>query len=204
MFASRPTLRIVVLAAGFSTRLGEPKALARVRGLSLIRKTVRLLTPLTASAIVVVIPPKATRTRVELRDHRVTFVTNPRRASGLSSSVRRGLGAARSSAAVLLLPVDLAQLKRRDLERMIARWRGARRRVIARRLGKHGGTPLILPRWLYARALGISGDGGLKQLVGRLPPEDLVLLTLPTAAWDVDTPRDLAHARRCRRTAPDD
>ena len=203
MFASRPTLRIVVLAAGFSTRLGEPKALARVRGLSLIRKTVRLLTPLTASAIVVVIPPKATRTRVELRDHRVTFVTNPRRASGLSSSVRRGLTAARSSAAVLLLPVDLAQLKRRDLERMIARWRGARRRVIARRLGKHGGTPLILPRWLYARALGISGDGGLKELVGHLPPENLVLLTLPTAAWDVDTPRDLAHARCRRRTAPD-
>ena len=80
----------------------------------------------------------------------------------------------------------------------------ADRRVIARRLGKHGGTPLILPRWLYARALGISGDGGLKELVGHLPPETLALLTLPTAASDVDTPRDLAHARRCRRTAPDD
>jgi molybdenum cofactor cytidylyltransferase len=202
MFASRPTLRIVVLAAGFSTRLGQPKALARVRGLSLIRKTVRLLAPLTASAIVVVIPPRAVRTRVELRNHRVTFVTNSQRASGLSSSVRRGLTAARSSAAVLLLPVDLAHLKRRDLERMIARWRGARRRVIARRVGQHGGTPLILPRWLYARALGICGDRGLKELVGHLPPETLALLTLPTAASDVDTPRDLAHARRRRRRRP--
>jgi molybdenum cofactor cytidylyltransferase len=202
MFASRPTLRIVVLAAGFSTRLGQPKALARVRGLSLIRNTVRLLTPLTASEIIVVIPPRATRTRVELRAHRVTFVTNPRRASGLSSSVRRGLSAARASAAVLLLPVDLAHLKRRDLERMIACWRGARRRVIARRLGERGGTPLILPRWLYARALGIRGDRGLKELVGQLRPEDLALLTLPTAAWDVDTPRDLARARGGRRAAP--
>jgi molybdenum cofactor cytidylyltransferase len=203
MFASRPPLRIVVLAAGFSRRLGQPKALARVRGLSLIRKTVRLLSPLTASTIVVVIPPRATRIRVELRDHRVTFVTNPRRASGLSSSVRRGLTASRSSAAVLLLPVDLAHLKRRDLERMIARWRGARRRVIARRVGKHGGTPLILPRRLYARAHGIRGDTGLRELIGQLPPEDLALLTLPTASWDVDTPRDLAQARRRPFGEPD-
>jgi len=174
-----------------------------VRGLSLIRKTVRLLTPLTASAIVVVIPPRAARTRVELRHHRVTFVTNPQRASGLSSSVRRGLTAARASAAVLLLPVDLACLKRRDLERMIARWRGARRRVVARRLGLHGGTPLILPRWLYARALGICGDRGLRELVAHLPPEDLALMTLPTATWDVDTPRDLAQARRRPVPHPD-
>ncbi len=198
---ARPTLRIVVLAAGFSARLGRPKALARVRGSSLIRRTVRLLAPLAADRIIVVIPPRAVRVRVELHGLRVDLVANPHRAGGLSTSVRRGLTAGRRSAALLMLPVDLAHLQRRDLARMIARWSGARRRVIARRVAEHGGTPVILPRWLWPRALGVAGDRGLKQLLSELSPVHVTLLPVPSAAWDVDTTQDLARARRRGRAA---
>ncbi len=194
--APRPTLQYVILAAGFSTRLGRSKSLARVRGVSLIRGTVRLLAPLAASKIMVVIPPRAVRVRAEVPGRRILWVGNSRRASGLSSSVRRGLAAARRSAAVMLLPVDLAQLKRRDLERMIARWRGARRRVIATRYGAHGGAPLILPRWLYTRTQLIHGDRGLKELIGSLAPEHVTLVNLPGATRDIDTLQDLQRARR--------
>jgi molybdenum cofactor cytidylyltransferase len=197
--APPPALRFVVLAAGFSARLGHPKSLARVRGVTLIRRTLRLLAPLAASKIMVVIPPRAARTRAEVPGRRILWVENSQRASGLSSSVRRGLTAARHSAAVMLLPVDLAQLKRRDLERLIARWGGARRRVIATRHGAHGGAPLLVPRWLYSRAQLIRGDRGLKELIGSLPPEHLALVTLPGATSDIDTPEDL---RRARRRAP--
>lgn len=194
--ASWPALRFVVLAAGFSTRLGQPKSLARVRGVSLIRNTVRLLAPLAASKIMVVIPPRAVRARAELPGRLAVRVENSQRASGLSSSVRRGLTAARHSAAVMLLPVDLAHLKRRDLERLIARWSGARRRVVATRHGARGGAPLIVPRWLYSRAQLIRGDLGLKELIGSLPPEHLTLMNLPGATRDIDTPQDLERARR--------
>lgn len=197
--ATRPVLRMVILAAGFSARLGKPKALARVRGSSLIRSTVRLLAPLAHSPIIVVIAPRAARLRVEVREHRLEFTENPGRAGGLSSSVRRGLLQARYSAAVMLLPLDLAHLERRDVVRLIARWSGARRRVVARRIGTHGGAPLILPRWLYPRALGICGDAGLKNLVRCLPNNDLVLVNLASAAFDVDTPHDLDRARRRTR-----
>ena len=199
--ASRPTLRFVILAAGFSTRLGQPKPLARVRGVSLIRSTVRLLAPLAAAKIMVVIPPRAVRIRVEVPGRRILWVENSQRASGLSSSVRRGLAAARRSAAVMLLPVDLAHLKRRDLERLIARWDGARRRVIATRYGAHGGAPLIVPRWLYSRAQRIRGDRGLRELIAACRPNTCALVNLPGATHDIDTPQDLRRARR-RRIAP--
>ena len=194
-------LRIVVLAAGFSARLGRPKTLARVRGTSLIRRTVRLLAPLTAERIIVVIPPRAMRTRAELRGQRVDLVANPHRAGGLSTSVRRGLAAGGRSAALLMLPVDLVHLQRRDLERMIARWSGARRRVIARRVAEYGGTPVILPRWLWARARGIAGDRGLKQLLSELSAAHVTLVPVPSAVRDVDTVQELARARRRWRAA---
>ncbi len=110
--------------------------------------------------------------------------------------MRHGIEQARYSAALLLLPVDMAVLRDRDLARLIMKWRGARRRVVARRIGGHGGIPLILPRWLYARALAVSGDVGLRDLIGALPEHQRALLDLPSAALDIDTPQDLREARR--------
>ena len=198
-FKPLPAPRIVVLAAGFSARMGKPKPLARLRGMSLIERTLRVLAPFATAPIVVVVPPRAARLRAELRAHRSVLIGNPLRGEGLSSSVRRGLRQARYAAAVLLVPTDLPYLESRDIARLIARWRGARRRVAARRIGAEAGAPLILPRRLYPPARGIAGDAGLKALVRHLPPEEIALVRLPSAAFDVDTAPDLQRARRHTR-----
>jgi len=198
-----PGLRIVVFAAGLSTRLGQPKALARVRGVRLLRRTCRLLEPFAGSSrLIIIVPPRSARYRIGLDARKIDFLANPRRESGLSSSVQLGLRRARCSAAVLLLPVDLVDLNAADVARLISRWRGAHRKVVARRVREHPatsatpGTPLILPRALYGAALAVRGDQGLRDFVRRLPAEDVRLVPLPSAALDVDTPQDLARARR--------
>jgi molybdenum cofactor cytidylyltransferase len=191
----------VVLAAGFSARLGQPKALARIHGLSVLHRTIRTLSPFrAASSIIVVIPRRAVRYTLGFLRRSVVFVANADRATGLASSVRVGVRRARHSAGILLLPVDLVDLKRRDIARLIRRWRGARRRVAARRVDAHPAAPLILPRWLYARAVDLAGDAGLRELVRRLPRHEVSLTDLPSAELDVDTPQDLERARR--RTRP--
>jgi molybdenum cofactor cytidylyltransferase len=196
-----PGLHVVVLAAGFSSRLGRPKALTRVRSSTLLRRTLALVASFSPARIAVVLPPRAARYRLEAHGLKVAFAANSARAAGLSSSVRRGIELARYSPAVLILPVDLAVLNRRDVARLISRWRAARRRVVARRIGRQdgppqGGTPLILPHWLYTRALAVTGDKGLRELVSGLPAQQRALLDLPSAAFDVDTPADLRIARR--------
>jgi molybdenum cofactor cytidylyltransferase len=192
-------LQIIVLAAGFSSRLGRPKALARVHGVSLLRSACDLAATLECAKIIVVVPRNSARYRAQARGIDVTFVTNSRRHQGLSSSVRRGIAAARYAPAVLLLPVDLGNLKSRELLCLIRRWRAARRGVIARRIGRMGATPLVLPRRLYPRALRISGDVGLRDLIMQLPTDSRVLVDMPSAASDIDTPQDLKAARRSFR-----
>jgi molybdenum cofactor cytidylyltransferase len=189
-------LQIVVLAAGFSSRLGRPKALVRVHGVSLLRRTLNAAAGLCASRIVVVVPRSAARYRLEARGLPVHWAINPRPAQGLSSSVRRGIVGARHSRAVLLMPADLAQLKGRELSRLVRRWQAAPRRLVARRIDRSGATPLILPRWLYSWALTIEGDVGLRELIGQLPAQRRVLVDLPSAAADIDTLEDLDEARR--------
>jgi molybdenum cofactor cytidylyltransferase len=195
--------------------LGRPKALARVRGISLLRRTAALAARLSPALVVIVTPCRAISYRIEARGLPARFAANPRRAEGLSSSVQRGIAAARYSSALLILPVDLPSLKYRDLARLVLKWRTARRCVIARRIGEdaglprnrgisrdggipRGGVPLILPRWLYRQAHGVRGDIGLRDFIGGLQPGQRVLLNLPSAALDVDTPRDLQTVRRMR------
>ena len=209
-----PAPRVVLLAAGFSARMGKPKALARVRGRSLIERTLRVLAPFAGAPIIIVVPPRASRLRAELRGHRSILVANPQRSDGLSSSVRRGLRQARYEAAVLLVPVDLPYLERRDIARLISRWRGARQRVAARRIAARriaapriagrpdaveAAGPLILPHRLYPSAAGIAGDVGLKALIRHLPARDVALVSLDSAAFDVDTAHDLERVRRHTR-----
>jgi molybdenum cofactor cytidylyltransferase len=189
-------LQIVVLAAGFSSRLGRPKLLARVHGVSLLRRTLKVASSLAADGIVVVVPRNTVRLRIEARGVKVRWAVNAQRAQGLSSSVRRGLAAARYASAILLLPADLIYLTRRDLLRLVQRWNSAPRRLVARRIKLSGATPVILPRWLYARASSLTGDVGLRDLIGQLPADRRVLAELPSARWDVDTPQDLRDARR--------
>lgn len=193
---SLPQLRIVILTAGFSSRLGKPKALACVHGRSLLRSALQLAAQFTSAEIIAVVPRNAARYRIEARGINVEFQVNSRRTQGLSSSVRRGIAAARYSPAILFLPVDLVNLRRRDMQRLISSWRAARRRVIARRIVRQGGTPLILPRWLYPQGMKLRGDTGLREMVNSLPRDALRLVHLPSAAMDIDTPQDLDAARR--------
>jgi molybdenum cofactor cytidylyltransferase len=197
-------LQVIVLAAGFSSRLGEPKALARVRGSSLLRRTLRCAAALHPARIIVVVPRNSPRYRTQARGMKVTFADNSARHRGLSSSVRRGIAAARYAPAVLLMPVDLVNVKSRELARLVKRWHGAPRCVIARRIcapaASFGAAPLVLPRRFHERALRVSGDAGLRELIGQLPPDSRVLVDVPSAAIDIDTPEDLRAARRSFRS----
>jgi len=162
--ATLPRPQILILAAGFSRRLGTPKALVRVHGLSLLRRTVALMAPFAAKTIVV-IPPRAARYRIELRGFNVTYVANRQRATGMSSSVRRGIAQARYSPALLLVPVDLVNLRRRDIARLIGRWSAARRRVVARSLctRRVAADPAAVAVWAgapYRRRHWIAGTRG--------------------------------------------
>jgi molybdenum cofactor cytidylyltransferase len=193
-------LAAVVLAAGYSHRLGEDKALVRVQGRSLIERTLDLVARARPASLQVVIAPRTVRLRKAVQTRGARVITNRQRARGLSTSVRIALRSCRAASAVLLLPVDLVELTSRDLDRLIRRWRSAPRRLIARRLDSGApGIPLILPRRLWPCADALRGDRGLSDLLAALGADERTLLDLPSADADVDTPLDLRCARRRAR-----
>ncbi len=182
----------VILAAGGSSRLGEPKQLIQWRDHPLIWHAVRAAEGL--DQVIVVIGEQAGDLRKALKKEPVELIENENRDQGQSSSVRAGLESIsdRIEAVVFLLAdmpfvtSDLAgalvQRYRQTLAPLVATWAGGRR-----------ANPVLFDRETFPDLLALKGDQGGRAIFRRFEREfvewdDTVLL-------DVDTPEDLERLR---------
>jgi len=196
----------VILAAGASSRFragggSDPtKLVAKLDGEPIVRRVVGAA--LAAKAHPVVVVTGYARDWVEAAiaglDIGVTF--NPRFASGLSSSLSAGLSAMpRDAVGAIVLLGDMPRIEPRLIDALIDAFL-ARKDALAAvplRAGRRG-NPVLLGRGLFEAAMGLTGDEGARRLIGALNASELVEVEAPDTGvtFDIDTPEDLAAARR--------
>jgi molybdenum cofactor cytidylyltransferase len=200
--ANTPELIVAVLASGSSRRLGRDKAMVRIRGQTLLERTLHTLNRANAGRIVTIrtIVIRAPRQRRPLV-RSIQWCINSDHRRGISSSIRRALRAARCARGTLFIAVDLYALDHRELARMLRAWRSRPTRIVARRFGAHGGMPLVLPKRHYGLARKISGDRGLAAVLSECGTEAIRWVEMASAAADIDTSADLSRAREQMRRA---
>ncbi|HLF11018.1 MAG TPA: nucleotidyltransferase family protein [Gammaproteobacteria bacterium] len=190
-------LSCVVLAAGESRRLGAPKQLVRRRMRPLLLRAVDLASTIVGpQSVIVVLGAHALRLRALLRRNRapVRAVLNARWRDGLASSLQAGMLAVPArSQAVLVLLVDQPNVDARALHRLIDAWRKRPALPAAARYAGHAGVPAILPRSFWPAVHRLRGDVGARALLR--DAAQLTLVDTPEAAFDIDTPDDLALLR---------
>ena len=188
------TLRVVILAAGESARLGEPKALARIGP-----RTALAHLAAAASAIdprpIVVAGAHADRIERELPQGCVLALNPNWRAGRLA-----GIAVARELAGftdLCLAPVDVPLVEAQVFEALANAWRDAGEPPegwLAPRSapsGRHG-HPVIAGRALLARLEGVSI---LRELRAAARPLLEVEVASIAVLDDVDTPEDLLRLR---------
>ena len=135
-------------------------------------------------------------------DLEVELAFNASFASGLASSLKVGLSAAPSDVAgALVLLGDMPWIEPRLIDALIDAFL-ARKGALAAvplREGRRG-NPVLLGRGLFEAAMRLEGDEGARRLIGALSASELVEVEAPDTGvtFDIDTPEDLAAARRFR------
>lgn len=208
-----PAAAALVLAAGSSSRLGQPKQLLPYEGETLLHRAVRTAAAAGCSPIVVVTGALDNVLRGAVADLPCRVVHNPDWASGMGSSVRAGLApllpgpdAAGSApaglAAVLLMLCDQPLLTAEHLSRLISVQRQTGRAAVATTYAGIVGVPAIFGPALFERLRSLDGAGGAQRLLRSLPTADVDTLDFPAAALDVDTPAQYAQLLATAKRSP--
>jgi molybdenum cofactor cytidylyltransferase len=182
----RPFVSGLILAAGSSRRLGQPKQLLPFRGTTLLGWVVAQVAGASALDEVIVVLGGAAaevRQRVDLGAARV--VENPEFGEGCGSSYRTGLSALDPRAeAVAVLLGDQPGIERAVLDEVVGAWRERRDRIAATAYTDRLGHPLIFARSLFEQLAALQGD---------------------KAAWKIlDAHPDWVHGVPISRPAPAD
>ena len=181
----------IVLAAGGSTRMGQPKQLLDLGGAPMVRRAV-LAARATANRVVVVTGASGAEVYGALKDLAgLLFAYNPRWEEGMGRSIAIGVATANivSTEAYFITLADQPLIETRHLERYLEAYRKAPDRIIATAYPEGPGVPAIFPARLTNELLKLSGKGGAKGILLR-EWDELNLLEASPVTFDVDTPED--------------
>ncbi len=190
-----PPHAAVVLAAGGSTRLGQPKQLLTRAGETLVHRATRLASETAPAQLLVVVGADGRLVAASVADMECAVVTNSGWACGLAGSLRTA-GAHLDPAVrrVLVLLCDQPGLERHHLEALLEGAADAATGCAATRHDDALGVPAVVPRSWFD-SLDQAGDRGFGYRLGQLHPADIFQLHAPGLGADIDSPQDLANAR---------
>ncbi len=192
------TVRGIVLAAGRSSRMGQPKAGLRLGpdGPTFAAAAVAALRDGGIDRVVVVAGahPEAVRDALD-GVAGIDVVDHPDWTSGQLSSLLAGLAAVDDAAleAIAVTLVDVPLVRASTVAALLEAWRRSRAPIVRPAIGGRHGHPVIFDRATFAALRAAPLEVGAKAVIAAYRPQVLDLaVDDPGALRDVDTPEDYA------------
>jgi molybdenum cofactor cytidylyltransferase len=183
----------IILAAGFSERMGEFKPLLPLGGETILERCVTLFREAGIDDVRVVTGHRGVELEPLLEKLGVRTVTNPRYREGMFSSVVAGVESLGSEVdAFFVLPVDIPLVRHATIRRLLNIYRQEQGAdvIYPRFRGMRGHPPLIAAGHCKEIAAW-QGGGGLKAALGQWEPKALdVDVADANILLDMDTPQD--------------
>ena len=161
----------LVLAAGSSSRLGQPKQLLPYRGTILVDWVVRTVEASSSlDHVTVVLGGASAEVRPQLTLGRAQAVENPDYEDGCSGSYQAGLAALHPEAAAVVVTLgDQPGVETEDIDRLVAEWRRTGSRIMAVSYRGERGHPLLFSRDLFGLLHELHGDKAAWKILDRHP-----------------------------------
>lgn len=195
--SARPRIGAVILAAGPSRRMGQPKLVLTHEGVPLLRRAVDAALGARCDEVVVVLGAHGDLYAPLLNGTPVRIVQNPRYHEGMSSSIQAGIEAlAEDVQAAMLMLADQPFIDASIIRRLIDTYLTSGKRIVACQYGAVRGAPTLFDRALFLELLVVHGDQGARQVIEAYPTQVATVEIPLERARDVDTPADVRMLHR--------
>jgi len=179
----------IILAAGSSSRLGQPKQLLEYFGERLLDRALRITQQANVQKIYIVLGANAETIQATCKLSGATVLINKDWATGMASSIRTGIAALPvTTQQALILTCDQPAANADHLVALLTVASSHNTSSASTYAGKIG-TPAVFSERVFSNLLKLEGDIGARAL---LQSEEVVTLPLPDGEFDIDTPEDLA------------
>jgi len=191
------SIAAIVLAAGASRRLGQPKQLLLHGGETLLARAIRLAGEAGAAPVLTVLGANFEIIRASVALNQTVLVINDKWQQGIATSIHAGLKAldvvAPKAKGALILSCDQSRLTATHLTDLIETFAAQPEPSIAAS-GYAGvlGIPAVFPHLSFTHLRALRGDKGARALLVK-PPCPLIAVALPGGEIDIDTPADLTQ-----------
>jgi molybdenum cofactor cytidylyltransferase len=192
----------IILAAGASTRFGEPKQLLRLKDKCLLEWVLDAALKSELNRIVLVLGYAHQRILQALGEKsqhsKLLVAINPQYEKGQSLSLQTGLSKVKGDyPAVMFLLGDQPMLNTATINVLLERfWADEKDICVPIYQGKRK-TPVIFKRRFYTQLMSIKGDIGARQLIDDNPDRVLgVEMENPICFFDVDTQQDFERLKK--------
>ena len=185
------SIGVVLLAAGASMRLGEPKQLLKFRGETLLRRSAKTALAV-SNRVVVTLGARIEILCKEIEDLPVRIVENADWQSGMSGSIRIALKKLindRHLEAVVVMVCDQPFVDENLLRKIVVEFQETGAPVVACAYENTLGVPAIFRRKLFPELLALDAPIGAKHLIKKYAGQTAAI-EFPEGAFDVDTRAD--------------
>lgn len=179
-------LAVLILAAGTSSRLGEPKQLLMHNGTTLLHQSC-LKALHVASDVYVVLGGSFEKCYAQIESLNVTVIENKQYEDGLSSSIKEGINALLHYERVLIMLCDQPFIPSSHLEKL---WEESKHQnIIACSFYENQvGVPAVFPQEFYKQLLQLDANYGAKRIIKE---NEHICIPLQNAnAIDIDKQED--------------
>jgi CTP:molybdopterin cytidylyltransferase MocA len=159
----------IILAAGYSSRMGTLKPILKLGDKTILERTIRLFRDLGIEYVIVVVGHGAEETMPIAHDCGARAIMNRQFDRGMFSSVQAGAEALRpESEAFFVLPVDIPLVRSQTIRDLLEAYQVGKSKIVVPVFrGKRGHPPLISTTYRNQILL-YSGDDGLRGFFRRL------------------------------------
>lgn len=183
----------VVLAAGSSSRMGQPKLLLPLGGEPIVRRVARQVAGAGFDDVLVVVGSDHERIVAALDGLSLRTVLNPDHATGMGSSFRAAIGALADSSAAMFALADQPLVTADEFRRLREAYQEKKAGIVSVRYGDVTAPPHLFDR-TYFPELAIL-EHGARPVLQRHLAATTILRFPPELLLDVDTPEDYERAK---------
>jgi molybdenum cofactor cytidylyltransferase len=157
----------VILAAGQSRRMGQPKQLVRVKGKTLLEHTITNVRASGVGEIVLVLGAKAEEIRSQVGLDGLKVVVNAEHEQGMGTSIGVGLRALSAGVSgALIVLADQPFVQTATLDKLMEQHWQRKAQIVIPMFKGFRGNPVLLDRSVFPEVMGLPGDVGCRAIFG--------------------------------------